>query len=102
MTCKTTGPPDSKIFSRGSPEELEEQTGLPFQNMHGSGKTFNLILSQNGINRRDVRIRNVALRRPPANNMSHFFYEFKCTVPKPELVEWIEQLRFELEATAQM
>lgn len=99
MTCKTTGPPDSKIFFLGeAPEELEEQTGLPFQNMHGSGKTFNLILSQNGINRRDVRIRNVALRRPPANNMSHFFYDSKCTVPKPELVEWIEQLRLELEA----
>ena len=47
MTCKTTGPPDSKIFFLGeAPEELEEQTGLPFQNMHGSGKTFNLILSQ--------------------------------------------------------
>ena len=30
--------------------------------------------------------------------MSHFFYDSKCTVPKPELVEWIEQLRLELEA----
>jgi len=98
MLCKTTGPNDSKIFFLGeAPGEIEEQTGLPFQNMHGAGKTFNLILSQNGINRRDVRIRNVALRRPTANNMSHFFYDSKCTVPKPELVMWIEQLRMELE-----
>lgn len=98
MTVKTTGPPDSKIFFLGeAPGEIEEATGLPFQNPHGAGRVFNLILSQVGINRRDVRIRNVALRRPPANNMSHFFYDSKCTVPKPELVEWIEQLRCELE-----
>lgn len=98
MIVKTTGPPDSKMFFLGeAPGEAEEQTGLPFQNMHGSGRVFNLILSQNGINRRDVRIRNVALIRPQANSMSYFFYDSKCTVPKPELVEWIEQLRCELE-----
>lgn len=99
MIVKTVGPQDSKMFFLGeAPGEVEEATGLPFQNMNGAGKVFNLILSQNGINRRDVRIRNVALRRPPANNMGHFFYDAKCTVPKPELVEWIEQLRLELEA----
>jgi len=99
VIVKTVGPQDSKMFFLGeAPGEVEEATGLPFQNMNGAGKVFNLILSQNGINRRDVRIRNVALRRPPANNMGHFFYDAKCTVPKPELVEWIEQLRLELEA----
>jgi uracil-DNA glycosylase family 4 len=98
MLVKTYGPPDSKIFFLGeAPGEMEEQNGLPFQNPHGAGRVFNLILSQVGINRREVRIRNVALRRPPANNMSHYFYDSKCTVPKPELVEWIEQLRCELE-----
>lgn len=98
MIVKTVGPSDSKMFFLGeAPGEVEEQTGLPFQNMHGAGKTFNLILSQNGINRRDVRIRNVALIRPHANNMSHFFYDSKCTIPKPELVEWVELLRLELE-----
>jgi uracil-DNA glycosylase family 4 len=95
---KTTGPPDSTMFFLGEfPGELEEQTGLPFQNPHGSGRVFNLILSQVGINRRDVRIRNLALTRPPANNMGYFFYDSKCTVPKPKLVGWIEQLRCELE-----
>lgn len=98
MIVKTTGPPDSKMFFLGeAPGEIEDQTGLPFQNTYGAGKTFNLILSQNGINRRDVRIRNVALKRPPANNMGHYFYDSKCTVPKPELVAWIEELRVELE-----
>jgi uracil-DNA glycosylase family 4 len=98
MIVKTTGPPDSKMYFLGeAPGEVEEQTGLPFQNLHGAGRVFNLILSQNGINRREVRIRNVALRRPPANNMGYYFHDSKCTIPKSELVEWIEQLRCELE-----
>jgi uracil-DNA glycosylase family 4 len=98
VIVKTTGPPDSKLFFLGeAPGEIEDQTGLPFQNPHGAGRVFNLLLSQVGINRRDVRIRNVALYRPPANNMSHFFYDKQCTVPKAELVGWIEQLREELE-----
>jgi uracil-DNA glycosylase family 4 len=84
-------------FLGEAPGEMEEQTGLPFQNPHGAGRVFNLILSQVGINRREVRIRNVAMTRPPANNMGHFFYDSKCTVPKPEMVAWIEQLRCELE-----
>jgi uracil-DNA glycosylase family 4 len=98
MLVKTTGPKDSKMFFLGeAPGEVEDQTGLPFQNPHGAGKIFNLIMSQVGINRRDVRIRNVALQRPPNNDMSHFFYDKRCTVPKPELVQWIEELRQELE-----
>jgi DNA polymerase len=98
MIVKTTGPPDSKMFFLGeAPGEIEDQTGLPFQNPHGAGKIFNQLLSQVGVNRRDVRIRNVALRRPPDNNMSYYFYDKQCTIPKPELVEWIEQLRTELE-----
>lgn len=98
MSCHTIGPKDSKMFFLGeAPGEIEEQTGLPFQNPRGAGRVFNLILSQVGINRRDVRIRNVAMRRPPANSMAHFFVDSKCTIPKMELVEWIEQLRIELE-----
>ena len=97
MIVKTSGPSDSKMFFLGeAPGEIEEQTGLPFQNLHGAGKVFNQILSQNGINRREVRIRNVALSRPKANNMKEFFYDSKCTIPKPELVEWVESLREEL------
>lgn len=99
MYVKTTGPSDSKIFFLGeAPGEIEDRTGLPFQNMNGAGKVFNLILSQVGINRRDVRIANVARLRPPANDMRHYFYDNKCFIPKPELVTWIEQLREELEA----
>jgi uracil-DNA glycosylase family 4 len=94
----TTGPKDSKMFFLGeAPGEIEEQTGLPFQNPRGSGRVFNFILSQVGINRRDVRIRNLALKHPPANSMSYFFHDSKCTIPKPELVGWIEELRQELE-----
>lgn len=95
---KTVGPPESKMFFLGEfPDEHEEQTGIPFQDIHGVGKVFNLILSQNGINRREVRIRHVAMRRPPVNNMKHYYHDSKCTIPKPELVEWLEQLRQELE-----
>ncbi len=98
MIVRTTGPPDSKMFFLGeAPGEIEEQTGLPFQNPHGAGRVFNLILSQVGINRRDVRIRNVALVRPKANNMGEYFHDSKCTIPKPELIAWIEELRTELE-----
>ena len=98
MQIKTVGPTDSKIFFLGeTPGEIDEQNGLPFQNLHGSGRVFNLLLSQVGINRREVRIRNVALERPPAGSMKHFFYDGRCTVPKPELVKWIEMLRMELE-----
>ena len=100
MNVHTSGPPDSKMFLLGeAPGDIEDQTGLPFQNPHGAGKTLNLLLSQVGINRREIRIRNVALKRPPANNMSHYFYDSKCTIPKPELVEWVEMLRMELETS---
>jgi uracil-DNA glycosylase family 4 len=98
MIVPTVGPKNSVMYFLGdAPGDVEDQTGIPFSNPHGAGRTFDLIMSQVGINRRDVRIRNLALKRPPANNMGHYFYDSKCTIPKPELVEWIEGLRMELE-----
>jgi uracil-DNA glycosylase family 4 len=98
MLVKTVGPTDSEIFILGeAPGEVEDATGIPFNNPHGAGRVFNLLLSQVGINRRDVRIRNVALLRPQANDMRNYFVDSKCTIPKPILIEWIEQLRCELE-----
>jgi uracil-DNA glycosylase family 4 len=99
MLVKTVGPVGSKMFFVGeAPGEVEDRTGRPFDNIKGAGKVFDLVLSQVGINRREVRIRNVALQRPPANDMSHYFHDSKCTIPKPEMVAWVESLRQELKA----
>jgi len=98
MLNKAVGPPDSKLYFLGESAENEDIiSGLPYQNLFGAGKTFNQILSQNGINRRDVRIRYLVPKYLPVNSTKNLFHDSKCTIPKPELVAWIESVRNELE-----
>lgn len=98
MLNKTSGPADSKMFFLGESAELADiQAGQPYQNLLGAGKTFNLILSQNGINRREVRVRYLVPKQVAEGNAKSLFHDSKCTLPKPELVEWIENLRYDLE-----
>lgn len=99
MLSRAYGPTDSSLYFLGESAEDEDiRTGMPFQNLFGAGKTFNLMLSQNNINRRDTRIRYLVPRKLTAGNTKVLFHDSKCTIPKAELVAWIENLRYELEA----
>jgi uracil-DNA glycosylase family 4 len=92
----TEGPPDAKIMIVGeSPGKAEDESGKPFQGL--SGQTLNNLLGQAGIARYQCLVTNVAKERPPANKISFFFEDKKCTIPKLKLVEWITELKNEIE-----
>lgn len=93
----TVGPHDAKIFLVGeAPGKEEDQLGQPF--VGNAGRILNWLLSQAGIARAECLVGNVARSRPPNNKISHFFEDAKCTVPTMQLVEWLVQLRHEIEA----
>lgn len=95
MYCKTIGPVGAKLFICGeAPGKDEEPVGRPFQGY--AGHTLDWLLSQSGINRPECLIGNVARERPPANKISYFFEDKKCTIPKPEMVKWMGELHDEL------
>ncbi len=95
MLVNLCGPPGAPIFLVGeAPGEEEDRIGLPFQGR--AGTVLNILLAQAGIARNTCLIKNVAKLRPQANKISHFFFDSQCTNPKPELVEWIEELRQEI------
>lgn len=95
MLCKTVGPPGAKIMLVGeAPGKDEEISGTPFVGY--AGKTLDMLLSQAGIARYECLVTNVARERPPANKISFFFEDSKCTIPKPKLKEWICQLKNEI------
>lgn len=96
MRVNTEGPAGAKIFLVGeAPGKDEDILGRPFVGY--AGKTLNWLLSQAGINRPECLIGNVAKERPPANKISVFFEDKYCTVPKPKLQVWIDELKQEIE-----
>lgn len=97
MIVNTEGPPGAKIYLLGeAPGAVEDATGRPFQGV--AGKTLNFLLSQAGILRTECLVGNVARRKPPQNDISHFFLDSKKTKPSPELSSWIEQMKAEIAA----
>jgi len=98
MYVGLTGPKHSKIMIVGeAPGENEDREGLPFSNNGVSGKTLNWLLSQAGINRAECLIVNVARKRPQFNRMDQYFLDKECTMPKPELSGWIQELKEDIE-----
>ena len=96
MKVLTEGPPDAKIMIVGeAPGKAEDESGKPFQGL--AGQTLNNLLGQAGIARYQCLVTNVARERPPANKISFFFEDKKCTVPKAKLIEWISELKSEIE-----
>lgn len=96
MKVLTEGPPDAKIMIVGeAPGKEEDESGKPFQGY--AGQTLNNLLGQAGIARYQCLVTNVARERPPANKISFFFEDKKCTIPKAKLIEWISELKQEIE-----
>ena len=96
MKVLTEGPPDAKIMIVGeAPGKAEDESGKPFQGL--AGQTLNNLLGQAGIARYQCLVTNVARERPPANKISFFFEDKKCTIPKAKLIEWISELKSEIE-----
>jgi uracil-DNA glycosylase family 4 len=97
MIVPTTGPVTANIMLLGeAPGETEDRVGLPFQGP--AGRTLNTLLNQAGIIRSQCLIANVARERPPSNKIEHYFLDKKCTIPKPRMIEWIGQLKKEIES----
>jgi uracil-DNA glycosylase family 4 len=95
MRVEIEGQAGARIMLVGEAPGIEEdKTGKPFVGM--AGTTLNALLSQAGIARYQCLISNVAKERPPANKISFFFLDYKCTVPKPKLVDWIAELKEEI------
>lgn len=95
MKVLTEGPPDAKIMIVGeAPGKAEDESGKPFQG--AAGQTLNNLLGQAGIARYQCLVTNVARERPPANKISLFFEDKKCTIPKPKLLQWIKELQDEI------
>lgn len=95
MLVPTEGPIGAKIFFVGeAPGEEEDRVGKPFRGR--AGRTLDSLLLQAGIMRQECRVGNVAKERPLGNDISRFFEDKKKTIPKPQLVEWIEELRKEI------
>jgi len=78
-----------------APGKEEDQTGLPFKGH--AGATLDRLLVQSKISRQECLIANVAREKPPGNNISYYFKDKKCTIPRPNLIEWIELLKRELQ-----
>lgn len=96
MLVNTVGPPDAKIFFVGeAPGKEEDETGKPF--VGAAGRTLNQLLSQAGIPRYQCLVGNVAKERPPANKISFYFEDKKCTIPKPKMEKWVDELKNEIQ-----
>lgn len=83
---------NNRIFITGNSEE--DRMGRPF--VGPAGKILDSMLGQAGIARYQCLVSNVARERPPGNKISYFFEDTKCTIPKPKLRAWIEQLKEEI------
>ena len=89
------GPADAEIMFVGeAPGESEDRLGKPF--IGRAGRTLNNLLAQAGIARYQCIVTNVAKERPPANRISYFFEDKKCTIPKPKLQAWIDELKADI------
>lgn len=95
MIVNTEGPIDAKIFIVGeAPCKEDDMLGKPFRGY--AGKILTSLCTQVGISRYECLIGNVAKQRPPGNKICYYFQDKKCTIPKIELLKWIEELRQEL------
>jgi uracil-DNA glycosylase len=95
MRVLTEGPNNAKIFLVGeAPGKTEDTLGRPFCGR--AGKTLDLLLQQAGIFRGSCLVGNVAKERPPGNQISYFFEDARCTIPKPILHSWIVELKEEI------
>jgi len=93
---KTVGPKGAKIFLVGeAPGKDEEAQGLPF--IGYAGRTLTQLLTQAGINRNECLIGNVARVQPEGNNIGQYFLDSKNTVPGPQLLLWMAELKKEIE-----
>jgi uracil-DNA glycosylase family 4 len=98
MKVDTHGPANAKIMLVGeAPGENEDREGKPFSPNGVAGKTLNWLLSQAGIDRSICLVTNVARVRPPQNRMDFYFRDKECTMPKPELEIWINELKQDIE-----
>ncbi len=98
MIVNTEGSPNATIMFVGeAPGEEEDKLGKPFCSTAPAGSTFNNLLAQANIARYQCLVTNVARERPPANKISYFFEDKKCTIPKPKLIAWIAKLKEEIE-----
>jgi len=96
MRLEIEGPADAKIMLVAeAPGTEEEKTGKLFQGP--AGKTLDNLLAQANIARYQCLITNVAKERPPAGKIFYYFEDKKCTVPKPKMTEWVEELKNEIE-----
>jgi uracil-DNA glycosylase family 4 len=96
VIVNTEGPDDATIMLVGeAPGDEEDKTGRPF--IGPAGHTLDNILAQAGVARYQCLVTNVARERPPANKISYFFEDKKCTIPKPKLIAWIQKLKEEIE-----
>jgi len=96
MRVEIAGPTDAAIMFCGeAPGAEEDKVGKPFVGY--AGTTFNNLLSQAGIARYQCLVTNVAKERPPANKISYFFEDKRCTIPKPKMAEWVDELKRDIE-----
>src|SRR5664280_1830162 len=96
MIVGTEGPPDARIMLVGeAPGKDENILGRPFVGY--AGQTLDNLLGQAGIARYQCLVTNVAREQPPANKISYFFEDRKCTIPKPKMQAWIAKLKEEIE-----
>lgn len=88
---RTVGPANARIMLVGEAPGKEEQlTGEPF--VGSSGRVLNQLLGAAGLYRQSCLLTNVARQMPPGNNISIFFEDRNCTIPKSMLREWMHML----------
>jgi len=96
MQVNLIGPADAQIMLVGdAPSEEDSKTGLPFSGT--PGRTLDNLLTQAEIARYKCLLTNVAKEYPPAGRISYFFEDKKCTIPKPKLQYWVDELKADLE-----
>ena len=103
-----SGPQPAKILLIGeAPGKSEEEGMKPF--IGDSGSELTRMLNEAGLLRSDIRVTNVCKYRPPRNDISLWWSDKKTAVPglqkfqghqfDPRIIEGIEELEDEIEAT---
>lgn len=80
VCIKSSGPASAKLMIVGeAPGAEEEKQGLPF--VGSSGQELRRMLSETAISDQTAYFTNVFHRRPPNNNLSHFFGQQRGPLP---------------------
>ena len=96
MRCEIEGPDDAKMMLVGEcPGAEEDKIGKPF--IGRAGQTLNNLLAQAGVARYQCLLTNVAKEKAPANKISFYFEDKKCTIPKPQMQGWVDELKADIE-----